>query len=123
MDSGITLRKTGPALPELEAFIDRLEAISDRYGRVYGVDRGGDWHLLKLQEEMGELTQAYLAKTGRSRRDPGRAHAEVAHEMADVLCILLLMARREGVDLNTAVRDKWLKGEQVMAEEAVHAET
>jgi NTP pyrophosphatase (non-canonical NTP hydrolase) len=108
------------AIPNIEAFTDRLKAISDRYGRVYGIDRGGDWHLLKVQEEMGELTQAYLAKTARSRRDPEKALTEMAHEMADVLCMLLLMARDEGVDLNAAIRDKWLKWEQVMAEE-VHA--
>ena len=106
------------ALPDLETFIDRLKAISDRYGRVYGVDRGGDWHLLKVQEEMGELTQAYLAKTARSRRDPEEAKAGMAHEMADVLCMLLLMARDEGIDLNAAIHEKWLKWEQVMAEEA-----
>jgi len=106
------------ALPDLEALTDRLKAISDRYGRVYDVDRGGDWHLLKVQEEMGELTQAYLAKTARSRRDPEPARAEMALEMADVLCMLLLMARDEGVDLNAAIQDKWLKWEQVMAEEA-----
>jgi len=106
------------AIPDLEAFTDRLKAISDRYGRVYGVDRGGDWHLLKVHEEMGELTQAYLARTSRSRRDPEEARTGVAHEMADVLCMLLLMARDEGVDLNAALREKWLKWELVMAEEA-----
>ncbi|MGZ3297743.1 MAG: pyrophosphohydrolase domain-containing protein, partial [Asticcacaulis sp.] len=83
--------------------------------------RGGDWHVLKLQEEMGELTQAYLAATGRSRRDPVTARSEMAHEMADVLCMLLLMARREGIDLNAAVRDKWLKWEPVMAEDNASA--
>ena len=112
-----------PDLPlaNLEAFIDRLKAISDRYGRVYGVDRGGDWHLLKIQEEMGELTQSYLAMTHRSRRDPDTARHEVAMEMADVLCMLLLMARAEGIDLNAAITEKWLKWEQVIAEEACAA--
>ncbi|HVZ29988.1 MAG TPA: phosphoribosyl-ATP pyrophosphohydrolase [Asticcacaulis sp.] len=105
-------------IPDFAAFTERLQAISDRYGRVYGVDRGGDWLLLKIQEEMGELTQAYLAKTHRSRRDAEKARTEVAHEMADVLCMLLLMARAEGVDLGVAVTEKWLKWEQVMAEEA-----
>ncbi len=105
-------------LCDLEAFIDRLKAISDRYGRVYDVDRGGDWHLLKIQEEMGELTQSYLAMTHRSRRDAGAAKHEVAMEMADVLCMLLLMARAEGIDLNAAITEKWLKWEQVIAEEA-----
>lgn len=101
-------------LPELEAFIDRLQAISDRYGRNHSIDRGGDWHLLKLQEEMGELTQSYLALTGRSRRPAEGARHEVAMEMADVLCMLLLMARAQGIDLNAAVSEKWLKWEALV---------
>lgn len=105
-------------IPELEAFTDRLQAISDRYERVYGVDRAGDWHMLKVQEEIGELTQAYLAMTGRSRRPEAEARHEVAMEMADVICMTLLMARAEGIDLNAAITEKWLKWEQVMAEEA-----
>ncbi len=105
-------------LPELEPFVDRLKAISDRYGRVYDVDRGGDWHLLKVQEEMGELTQAYLAMTGRSRRDADNARHDVAMEMADVICMVMLMARAEGVDLNAAITEKWLKWEDVMRHEA-----
>lgn len=108
-------------LPELEPFIDRLQAISDRYERVYGIDRGGDWHLLKMQEEMGELTQAYLAMTGRSRRDAAEAKHEVAMEMADLICMTLLMARAEGIDLNAAITEKWLKWEDVMAAESTHA--
>lgn len=108
-------------LPELELFINRLQAISDRYERVYGIDRGGDWHLLKMQEEMGELTQAYLAMTGRSRRDATAAKHEVAMEMADLICMTLLMARAEGIDLNAAIAEKWLRWEDVMATEATHA--
>ncbi len=105
-------------IPNLEAFIDRLKAISDRYERVYDVDRSGDWHLLKIQEEMGELTQSYLAMTGRSRRGVDGAKHDVAMEMADVICMTLLMARDEGIDLNAAITEKWLKWEDVMAREA-----
>jgi NTP pyrophosphatase (non-canonical NTP hydrolase) len=108
-------------LPELEPFIDRLKAISDRYERVYDIDRGGDWHLLKVQEEMGELTQSYLAMTGRSRRDADGARHDVAMEMADVICMVMLMARSEGIDLNAAITEKWLKWEDVMAKEAATA--
>ncbi|ESQ77807.1 phosphoribosyl-ATP pyrophosphohydrolase [Asticcacaulis sp. YBE204] len=104
-------------LPELEGFIDRLKAISDRYERVHGIDRGGDWHLLKVQEEVGELTQAYLAMTGRSRRDPDTARHDVAMEMADVICMIFLMARDESIDLNAAIEEKWMKWETVMAAE------
>lgn len=108
-------------LPDLDAFIDRLSAISDRYARVHGIDRGGDWHLLKIQEEMGELTQAYLAMTGRSRRDADTARHDVATEMADVVCMILLMARAEGIDLNAAIAEKWLRWEEVMAKETASA--
>lgn len=108
---------TAPPLPNLEAFVDRLQAIAERYERVHGIDRGGDWHLLKVQEELGELTQSYLAMTGRSRRTSATARHDVAMEMADVLCMLLLMARAEGIDLNAAITAKWLKWEAVIAQE------
>lgn len=94
------------ALGELAGQIGR---VSDIYARNYDIDRSGDWHLLKLQEEMGELTQAYLTATGRTRRDAGPdARADMAREMADVLGMLLLLARDEGIDLDRAVEEKWL---------------
>lgn len=88
---------------------ERIGAVSDIYARKYEIDRSGDWHLLKLQEEMGELTQAYLTVSGRTRR-PADADArrDLEREMADVLGMLLLLARDEGVDLDNAVQDKWL---------------
>jgi len=93
----------------LSALGDRIARVSDIYARNYGIDRSGDWHLLKLQEEMGELTQAYLDATGRSRRPADdEARAALAREMADTLGMLLLLARSEGVDLDTAVQEKWL---------------
>jgi len=104
-------------LPNLETFVDRLQTIAERYARVHGIDRRGDWHLLKVQEELGELTQSYLAMTGRSRRTSATARDDVAMEMADVLCMLLLMARAEGIDLNAAITAKWLKWESVIAQE------
>ncbi|WP_417493528.1 phosphoribosyl-ATP pyrophosphohydrolase [Maricaulis sp.] len=94
------------ALGELGA---RIAQVSDIYAKNYGIDRSGDWYLLKLQEELGELTQAYLDVTGRSRRasDEAARH-QMALEMADVLGMLLLLARDEGVDLDAAVQEKWL---------------
>tara|TARA_R110002073_G_scaffold69054_6_gene171309 strand:- start:1639 stop:1959 length:321 start_codon:yes stop_codon:yes gene_type:complete len=87
----------------------RIAQVSDIYAKHYDIDRSGDWYLLKLQEELGELTQAYLTATGRSRKpvdDGAREH--LAREMADVLGMLLLMARDEGIDLDAAVQEKWL---------------
>jgi NTP pyrophosphatase (non-canonical NTP hydrolase) len=93
----------------LGALAEQISRVSDIYAANYNIDRSGDWYLLKLQEEVGELTQAYLAVTGRSRKpadDQARAH--LAREMADVLGMLLLLARDEGIDLDQAVQDKWL---------------
>ena len=98
---------------DLNALADRLEAISACYAASHGIDRSGDWFLLKVQEEMGEMTQAHLTKTGRSRRAVSDGDAQLAAETADVLCQLLLFARAAGVDLDAAVRDKWLTWEPV----------
>jgi NTP pyrophosphatase (non-canonical NTP hydrolase) len=45
---------------DLETLSERLEKISVGYGERLGFERDPDWFLLKLQEEVGELTQAYL---------------------------------------------------------------
>ena len=91
---------------------DELEVISRVYERRYGVERTDDWLVLKLQEEMGELTRAYLNLSGRSR-DRGLSADELdvafREELADVLAQLLLLARRFGVDLEQALEDKWFR--------------
>ncbi len=99
--------------PSLNAPADRLEAISAAYATTYSIDRSGDWFLLKIQEEMGEMTQAWLARTGRSRRNEDDGTMQLPSEVADVLCQLLLFARAAGIDLDAAVRDKWLRWEPV----------
>ena len=99
--------------PSLNAFADRLEAISAAYAATYAIDRTGDWFLLKLQEEVGEMTQAWLARTGRSRRDTEDGAAQLAAEVADVFCQLLLFSRAAGIDIDAAVREKWLRWEPI----------
>ena len=96
---------------------ERVEAVSALYARKFGVERDPDWFMLKLTEEVGELTQAFLVATGRTRprgdapsgatgRDDGAS--PLADEVADVLAHLLLLARSQGVDVDAAVRRKWL---------------
>ena len=67
--------------------------------------------MLKLHEELGELTQAYIGLTGRSRRsvDSEEAHRDLGNEMADCLCHVLLLAKFHGVDLEEAIERKWLR--------------
>jgi NTP pyrophosphatase (non-canonical NTP hydrolase) len=89
----------------------RLEKISVGYGERLGFDRDPDWFLLKLQEEVGELTQAYLQHTGRARSKgamPDDIRATFHQEFADVLCQLLLFAHQHDVDLSQEIERKWL---------------
>jgi len=80
--------------------------ISDIYAREHGIDRSGDWALLKVQEELGELTAEHLRMSGRAR---GTADADkLGDEAADVLGMLLIYCDRAGIDLEQAMQRKWL---------------
>jgi NTP pyrophosphatase (non-canonical NTP hydrolase) len=96
----------------LHALSDDVEQISRRYAEAFGFGRDDSWFLLKLQEEVGELTQAYLAMTGQARakdRSPDDLAAAFRAELADVLCHVLLLARHHDVDLEAEVTNKWLR--------------
>ena len=56
-----------------------------------------------LQEEVGELTQAFLMRAGQARdkgHSPDQLEENFRAELADVLAHVLLMARNHGVDLD-----------------------
>lgn len=100
---------------DLRAAQADVEAISRVYARRFGVERTDDWLFLKLTEEVGELTQAYLARGGRSRT-AGTDEA-FRDEVADVLAYLLLVAERFGVDLEQALEAKWFRWRYLLDEE------
>ncbi len=81
--------------------------ISDIYAEAHNIDRDRDWALLKLQEELGELTAEHLRLSGRARGTPN-ADA-LGDEAADVLGMLLIYCAGAQIDLETAMRRKWLK--------------
>ena len=89
----------------------QVERVSRTYAAHLGITRDADWHLLKLHEEIGELTQAHLMRTGRARAK-GLSAEEIETsfraEIADVLCHVLLLAHHDGVDLTEEVERKWL---------------
>ncbi|MDO8150679.1 pyrophosphatase [Isoptericola sp. b408] len=96
----------------LAGLADEIEIISRVYERVFDVPRSDDWLVLKLHEEVGELTQAYLARSGRSRdrgEDAAAVDAAFRAELADVLGMLLLVARRFDADLDAEVQRKWFR--------------
>lgn len=98
----------------LASLQQRLERISRQYEQAFGIPPGEDWLLFKLQEELGELTQAYLAATGRSRHKLQGADAREAlsAEIADVLGFTLSLAERLGIDADAALAKKWLAYEK-----------
>lgn len=88
-----------------------LEEVSALYARRHQIDRNDDWYMLKLNEEVGELTQAFLARAGQARdkgASPSELDAAVRDELADVFAQVLLCARRFGVDIEQAVEQKWM---------------
>ncbi|MGN9778164.1 pyrophosphatase [Micromonospora sp. H33] len=96
---------------DLTQLTDEVEAVSSLYARRHGIERDATWFLLKLQEEVGELTQAFLMRAGQAR---GKGHSKqqldesFRSELADVLSQVLLMARHHGVNLQAEVERKWL---------------
>ena len=96
---------------EIETMHRDVEAVSEYYAERHDIDRTDDWFMLKLNEEVGELTQAYLARAGQSRDKGGSADEledDFRAELADVLAQVLLLARCFDVDLASEVERKWL---------------
>jgi NTP pyrophosphatase (non-canonical NTP hydrolase) len=91
---------------DLSALQASVLRISDIYAREHSIDRDRDWALLKLQEELGELTAEHLRMSGRARgaADPDK----LGDEAADVLGMLLIYCDRAGIDLEQAMQRKWL---------------
>lgn len=96
---------------QINELTDQVEQVSQGYAARFGIDRDATWFLLKLQEEIGELTQAHLMLNGQARAK-GRSPQEITDlfrsEVADVLCHILLLARHHDIDVLDEVRRKWL---------------
>lgn len=110
-ESGADCSRWDTAELQINDLSDDVEAVSAFYAQHHSIQRTDDWYVLKLNEEVGELTQAYLARAGQAR-DKGRTSAELEQdfrsELADVLAQALLIARRFDVDLAEEVDRKWL---------------
>ncbi|MCC2032656.1 pyrophosphatase [Microbacterium allomyrinae] len=95
-------------IAELQA---EVESVSTVYAERHDITRSDDWFILKLGEEVGELTQAYLARSGQAR-DKGRSEPQLEEdfraELSDVLAQVLLVAHRFSIDLESEVARKWL---------------
>ena len=97
----------GATLGELA---DKAERASSNYARVNGFERDGDWYLMKIQEEAGELLAEHLRATGRGRpggKSPHEIRLALENEAADLLGQLLCYCRHHEIDLEEAINRKW----------------
>ncbi|HEV7320701.1 MAG TPA: pyrophosphatase [Ensifer sp.] len=88
----------------------QFEAASDGYATEHGIERDPDWFVLKMQEELGELTQVWNKLSGRGRTH-GKSEldlkSQMADETADLLGHVLLFAHHHKLDLASAIERKW----------------
>ena len=88
-----------------------VEEVSKIYSKRFDIDRDGNWFILKLPEEMGELIQSYLMmiKQGRHKgKSPEEIKDNFRKEVADVFSHVLLLAKFYKIDLEKEVGEKWL---------------
>jgi len=94
----------------LERLGSQFETASAGYAGAHGIERDSDWFILKMQEELGELTQVWNKLSGRGRRH-GKSTEELkvlmADETADLLGHVLLFAHHHKLDLQAAIERKW----------------
>ena len=96
----------------LKEISDQLAKIIDVYADKFNIRRDDDWFVLKIQEELGELSSAYLKLTQRARigqASQADLDKNLRDEIADVVAMTLLFAKHRGIDVEDALADKWFK--------------
>ena len=58
--------------------------------------------MARLSEEVGELAREVNHRFGKKTKKKGEPEGDLAMEMADILFVVICMANREGIDLQTA---------------------
>ncbi len=97
---------------DLNEITTRLSKVSDIYAEKFNIRRDDDWFVLKIQEELGELSAAHLKLTQRARigeNSQADLNKNLQDEIADVIAMTLLFARQRGVDVQKAIEEKWFK--------------
>lgn len=95
---------------DLKKLSDKFNTASLKYCEHNNIIKTDTWVLLKLQEEIGELCQAYLMQTGQAR-DKGFSHIELkemlASEAADALGMLMTFIAMQNIDIENHIEKKW----------------
>lgn len=96
----------------LKEISENLSKVIDIYAKKFEIQRDDDWFVLKIQEELGELSSAYLKLTHRARAGQC-THEELEKnlrdEIADVIAMTLLFAKHKNIDVERAIKEKWFQ--------------
>ena len=96
----------------LKDIAEKLSRVADGYAEKFKINRDTDWYVIKLQEEVGELSAAHLKLTQRARvgeKSQADLEQNLRDEVADVLAMTLLFAKHKGIDVEQALADKWFR--------------
>ena len=71
-----------------------------------------EFALMKLVKEVGEFTQAVLVHRKKSKPEKYKSETEskkmLADELADIIGLAIINADLFGIDLEKAIKEKWL---------------
>ena len=83
-----------------------------RYEKYNNIKIDLDFSVLKIIEEVGELYQALMIHQKKSRPEKHVSKKEsqikLAQELADVTGMLMVLSDQLGIDLEQAIKDKWI---------------
>lgn len=91
---------------------ERIGEVGELYARLHNITRTPDWYLLKLTEELGELTAEHLLLNGQARPNKdgfGGTREALENEAADLFGQFVLYLRANGIDIEAAIERKWLR--------------
>lgn len=102
---------------EFKEIQEKVMETAINYGKEYNIKIDEDFALLKLYEEVGELSQAVLIYRKQSRPEKyvseEKSKNEIAKELADVLGMIIVNANLLNIDLEDAINKKWITREWI----------
>lgn len=85
----------------------------DHHEKTHGIKLNDELLLIKMQEELGEIAEAFLILReqvpSRKKTEAAKAKENLSKEFADLLGMTLALSQRMGIDLEAAWQEKWGK--------------
>ena len=87
------------------------------YSKKYNVEIDKNFALIKLYEEVGEFSQAFLVHEKKSRPEKyiteDVSKNELAEELADIVGMAMVNAHLLDIDIEEAINKKWINKNKV----------